>query len=375
MLQGMMDASPNTTAQQEKATNSDTRSQSKVLNFSKSKPRKKKGDDMKNLTKRADGRWTGRKQIDGKTIIVYARTQKECYERLKQAIQKPAPKTKHNTNKIKLLDFANTWFETYKKNQIGPKNQESYKNVIKNHLSNINKNIQDITSLDIQTFLNNMPATRIKEFTFMVAKQIFRKAKELKIIKDNPCDYVEKGKIQKNKREWFNLEEQKTLLENLPTNKTGLIIKTLLLTGARPSELNGITKQDIHNDYIHIQGTKTKNAVRWVKISDTLKNELLSQPNDIIFKYYLNRLQKDFRTLMNKLNMKGTLYGLRHTYASNLFYLGVPDKQRQYFMGHSSIVLTNDIYTTYDPTITKKDILNLYKDLYPNFDTTFDTTF
>ena len=152
-----------------------------MLNFSKSKPRKKKGDDMKNLTKRADGRWTGRKQIDGKTIIVYARSQKKCYEKLKQAIQKPAPKTKHNTNKIKLLDFANTWFETYKKNQIGTKNQESYKNVIKNHLSHINKNIQDITSLDIQTFLNNMPATRIKEFTFMVAKQIFRKAKELKI--------------------------------------------------------------------------------------------------------------------------------------------------------------------------------------------------
>ena len=45
----------------------------------------------------------------------------------------------------------------------------------------------------------------------------------------------------------------------------------------------------------------------------------------------------------------------------------MPDKQRQEYLGHSSIAITNDIYTHLDPTITKEDILNLYIDLYPNF--------
>lgn len=348
-----------------------------VLNSSNPNPKQKKErkEDMKNLTKRNDGRWVGRKQINGETITVYGRTQKKCHEKLREAIQKPKPKKKQITSKIKLIDFANTWFETYKKNQVGKSSQDLYKTVVKNHISKIDKNLKDITSLDLQNYINTLPNTRIKEVIVLTLKQIFKKAKELKLIKENPCEFIEKGKIQKGKREWFNIEEQKTILDNLPSTKMGLIVKALLLTGARPNELNGLSKLDIKGNYLHIKGTKTSNAVRWVMISENFKKELLAQPNETIFDYYLNRLQKDFREFMKSINLKGTLYMLRHTFASNLFYLGVPDKQRQYYMGHASVVLTNDIYTTFDPTITKKDILNLYKDLYPTFDTTFDTTF
>lgn len=374
-LRGLKDSQPNPQPQQEQ-------SQFKVIEYkdtkkssNKSKKQKEEFDDMKNITKRTDGRWMGRKQIDGNTICIYAKTKSECKEKLTQAIQKPTIIKKQNKTKIKLIDFATTWFETYKKNQIGVKNQTNYLIVINKHLSKITKSIQDITTFDLQTFFNNMPPTRMKEYALMVTKQIFKKAKELKLIKENPCDYIEKGKIQKRKIEWFNVEEQKLILNNLPTTKLGLIIKTLLLTGARPSELNGIKKSDIKDCFLHIKGTKTSNAVRWVKISKSLQDELLSQPNTEIFNYSLKSLQNFFKTYTKSLNITGTLYKLRHTFASNLFYLGVPDKQRQYYMGHASAILTNDIYTTFDPTIAKKDILNLYKDLYPVFDTTFDTTF
>jgi len=50
-----------------------------------------------------------------------------------------------------------------------------------------------------------------------------------------------------------------------------------------------------------------------------------------------------------------------------LYYLGVPDKLRQAQLGHASIVMTNDIYTHLDPTITREDILQLYGDWYPEF--------
>ena len=62
-----------------------------------------------------------------------------------------------------------------------------------------------------------------------------------------------------------------------------------------------------------------------------------------------------------------TLHNTRHTFSTNLYYLGVPDKQRQVYLGHSSIVMTNDIYTHLDPSITKNDIVKLYNNLYPDF--------
>lgn len=69
--------------------------------------------------------------------------------------------------------------------------------------------------------------------------------------------------------------------------------------------------------------------------------------------------------------MNKKLHDLRHTFSSNLFYLEVPDKKRQYLLGHSSIAITNDIYTHLDPNIKKQDILNFIKIYTLNFDPTF----
>ena len=62
------------------------------------------------------------------------------------------------------------------------------------------------------------------------------------------------------------------------------------------------------------------------------------------------------------------LHSLRHTFCSNLFYLGAPDKYRQHAMGHKDSRMTSDRYTTYDPNVTKQDIIKIYGDRYPTFD-------
>jgi hypothetical protein len=36
-------------------------------------------------------------------------------------------------------------------------------------------------------------------------------------------------------------------------------------------------------------------------------------------------------------------------------------------MGHSSIMMTNDIYTTLDPSIKAADITAIYGNLYPSY--------
>lgn len=118
------------------------------------------------------------------------------------------------------------------------------------------------------------------------------------------------------------------------------------------------------NEYIN--GTKSKNSKRRVKISQALK-DILMKREEYLFKYSQYQISEMFKAFMKDVGVKGTLYMLRHTYATNLYYLGVPDKERQVYMGHYSSALTNDIYTTFDPSIKKNDIVKLYNNLYPEF--------
>ena len=138
---------------------------------------------------------------------------------------------------------------------------------------------------------------------------------------------------------------------------------------SRRNEGIDLKEEDINykDKIIFINGTKSKTAKRYVPISEHFA-QILKDNFQFMFKksvkYYNEQSKKYFESIGIK---NKTLHSLRHTYNTNLYYLGVTDKQRQYYMGHSSIIITNDIYTHLDPTITKEDILNLYKDLYPKF--------
>lgn len=318
-------------------------------------------EEMKNIIKRTDGRWMGRKTINGKRITVYGRTQLECLKKWK-AIKEQKQQSLYPT---KLYDFAMYWFENYKKNEIDISSYGFYLNTIKNQL-NIKMDIKNITTDNLQQLLNDLPPTRTKEKAFLTLRQVFRKAKELGIIKNNIAEYIVKGKIYRKEVPAFNLEEQTKIVSNLCDDETSIIILTYLLTGCRPNEIRTLRKSKIKNNMIYINGTKSDNAKRWVKISDRLI-EILSRRSEILFKYSYDQISDRFDNYLAKIGVEGTLYQLRHTFATNLYYLGVPDKERQVYMGHYSSVLTNDVYTTFDPNITKNDIVKLYNNLYPEF--------
>ena len=63
-----------------------------------------------------------------------------------------------------------------------------------------------------------------------------------------------------------------------------------------------------------------------------------------------------------------TTYTLRHTFATNLYILGIPEKDRQAMMGHAGgSRITNDVYTTYSPDVTAAEIREIYGDFLPEF--------
>lgn len=79
----------------------------------------------------------------------------------------------------------------------------------------------------------------------------------------------------------------------------------------------------------------------------------------------VNEIRKEFKQICKAQKINATkLYVLRHTFASNYFAIGIPTKYVQQWLGHSSIILTMDIYTDTDENSTKNKIQKLYNNYY-----------
>lgn len=326
----------------------------------------KKELTMKNIRLRSDGRWEGRRCINGQRISVYASSQKECRQKL-NTYQKNALKT----HKFSLYEYSKKWFALYKQPEVRESTANMYKNIIYNHLQTLTRPLTSYTTDDLQIFINSLGQTRIKEISLLTLRQIYQKALETGLVNKNPALYLQKGKVEKHIVVSYTLSEQKKILNHLKNDNFSWHILGFLLTGARLNELKTIKKNNIRNGWLLIQGSKTSNARRWIKISPRFEKMLLNK-QEPLFSYADKVLQKKFRAFRKEIGIEGTIHKLRHTFNTNLYYLGATDMERKSFMGHSSIVVTNDIYTHLDRSISKKDILKLYKDLLPNFDPKID---
>ena len=81
---------------------------------------------------------------------------------------------------------------------------------------------------------------------------------------------------------------------------------------------------------------------------------------------------KQTTSILHSIGINKSLHALRHTCATNLFYLGYKDKARQQYLGHANIITTNNVYTYLENDVKKSDIKQLYSDLYYEFDDNFD---
>ncbi len=333
-----------------------------MLNTQKIEPQEEQ--QMKYLTKRSDGRWQGSKVINGKRVFVYAKTQLECNEKLRNLskIRKKSPKAESVAN------FSIYYLKTYKDGNVAPRTYNDYLAIAKKYL-NLATPLNKVTVMQLQELLNKLPATRIRTAVYQLVRQIFRKAHELDLIHKDVSQFLEKGKVAKADRRALNLEEQRALVESLKDDIFSRRVMFYLCTGARPSEIASIKKDELRPGWVKINGTKTAKAVRWVKISQKMYEVILNAPNEF-FKFD----SKKFRIRLQKTCEKAgirydvDLYSLRHTFATNLYIIGVAEKDRQEYMGHvSGSAMTNDVYTTFTPDVRPENIYDIYGEYLPKF--------
>ena len=80
-----------------------------------------------------------------------------------------------------------------------------------------------------------------------------------------------------------------------------------------------------------------------------------------------NQVYNRFKTLLNQIGIKGHIHKLRHTFATNYYYLGVPLKTIQEWCGHSTPNITEQIYVGVSRENIKNRLIKLYNNLLYEF--------
>lgn len=333
------------------------------------------------------------------------KTKKECQAALAEIQTQYNQGSYINESEITLKDFIDEWMKLY---ESTGKVKISTIRVRKHETNNMllyfkTVKLKDITRKMYQEFLFEMNK-KFAENTLSgihgTARSIFKKAVELKYIKEDPTEYAVLPKRQKTVEEleaehpipkFFELKELNEFLKTAKKDddkQVHTIFMTLAYTGMRVGELCALKWKDIDfkNKEISIYKTyynptnktdkytlltpKTTTSKRKIFIDDMLIKELkkhkkyqdelkLKIPSwhkeDFIFTKVLNypgypevikQIELKMKQIIKnaKLEKSITPHGLRHTHASLLAQAGVSLEEIMERLGHKDDSITRDIY-------------------------------
>lgn len=195
------------------------------------------------------------------------------------------------------------WIDNIAKRDLELNTYESYRWEIKQHINPMigKAPLSDLLPIDIQKFYDYKSSqgklkregglsNRSVIYIHSILNQALQKAVALDMIEKNPCDKVKPGKDRKNKTKgqeivFLSKEELAKFLAGCKDHRDFSIIYIAAYTGARQSELLGLTWEDIdweektiyihstlhrHNDgtYEHRPRTKNTSSTRTIAVTE-----------------------------------------------------------------------------------------------------------
>ena len=346
----------------------------KLQRFEKVSISKPKGDiEMKNITYRAsEKRYIGRKQLHGKIVTVYAKTQAECLKKLNQQIRELKNewqiKQKFKQKAITFKEYWEKWYKENKENYIADGTKQEYEIAKRKFEPLHNIPLKNITKEILLKQIESMPKNRTTEKNVTILKTMFATAQQENMIKYNPFTTLVFKKKKRKPKPPFNYEEQKIILENLKGKEFEPIILLYLTAGLRKTEMNfaSIEKDIDENNILTAVNLKGRDReIRYKKIKLSVKMaEIVRKNADIFHKYTARMIFDKFNDFLGSLNIKGSIVNCRHTFATNCFYLGKDSLIISREMGHTTSQITKDNYIDIDYNLSKEKILKLYNNLY-----------
>lgn len=359
--------------------------------------------------------YLGVDKVTGKDVktSITGRTKKEVKQKTKEAeiafLQNRSTRFQA-TNITTYKELASLWWESYK-HTVKPNTQLNVRRLLDNHILPLfgSYKLDKLTTPLIQNVVNKLAdkTNKREEGAFLyydslhaLNKRILQYGVVMQAIPFNPArEVILPRNTQKAKREkvkHFDNDELKSFLkylDNLDLSRYRYyyeitLYKFLLATGCRINEALALSWSDIdlENSVVHITKTlnynqelnspKSKSSYRDIDIDQAtvsmLKQYRLRQTkeawkigksesivfSDFIHEYPNNRtLQTRLRTHFKRAKVTNIgFHGFRHTHASLLLNSGIPYKELQHRLGHSTLSMTMDVYSHLSKENAKKAV-------------------
>ena len=250
-------------------------------------------------------------------------------------------------------EFAEYYFEKYRKRKVSEKTFENdmyrYRNHIKPYFGSMP--LKRITPDFCQELLDVFTAkgqTKTNNGIYSLLNGIFKIAIAHDIIKKNPLSIVIVEKHNCKHGKALTKEEEKILLHESKGTKYEPIFALALYTGLRPNELK---TAKIEGKFIVARNSKRKGG----------KIEYKKIPISNMLKPYMEKLDgmdmpliEYIRDNFNKILPNHILYDLRTTFYTRCEECGVAPPARDHFVGHSNGELNNTYSDLSDEYLLKE---------------------
>lgn len=331
----------------------------------------KKPDYASMFTLRADGRYMGYwhdldrdSQPTGKRHAIYDRDPEKLFFKIQQKETPGAPKV------LTFEAAADAW-EKKHWDRIGAKTAETYSAPLRRIKDNFrDTDAADVSAQSIQAFLSDLGkqgfSRRSVQMHRDILNMIFNNAIMENGLTFNPCSAVSVPRnLPATKRELPDDEAIAAVKAgaNVPF---GLFALICLYSGLRRGEVLALRYEDIDqkNNLIHvtraveyasnsptIKPPKTDSGIRDVILLAPLAAALPKNGKGLIFArddgkpLTKTQYRKRWDAYCKAIGHEISAHQLRHGFATILYEAGIPDKDAQELLGHSSIAVTRDVYT------------------------------
>ena len=308
---------------------------------------------------------------EGHRYSVTGKTQAELTERYNRKMMELTKG--HFDSDTMMAKWVDTWLETYKEGKVSDSTFRDYKMYCS--LITLPMTMGQIKPMHLQKILNShagKSSSFLKKLRITI-QSVFRQAVHDHIIESDPSSDLMLPNCTSGTNRALTPMERRSMLALAETDRIGMLVKLMFYCGLRPSEACRVEGRDINLDTnrLHVRGTKTAAADRFVPIPDDFAPDLVGfEPFEPVFKNangdhvtmrvvrtMWHHAKVELARIMGAEIQHGVvvginpvapdlkLYCLRHDYATRLQDAGVPINVARYLLGHSDISTTSKIYT------------------------------